>query len=179
MGGISGFTKAAFVGVGYGLTLPILMPLFAMLTVAVIPRVINMYEAKIDVRPIITKFMGYYMLLALPLVAIMSAYSMDYTILLKTNEKFHEACTLVPYFSFGVFFLGLTDYTTLQYHLANKTHLEFIIKLISGIVGVILNIMFIPKIGLVGVGIATFAANFLYFVLSAIVVLPDFEPRRN
>lgn len=175
MGDISGFTKAAFVGVGYGLTLPILMPLFAMLTVAVIPRVINMYEAKIDVRPVITKFMGYYILLALPLVAIMSAYSMDYTVLLKTNEKFYEACTLIPYFSFGVFFLGLTDYTTLQYHLANKTHIEFIIKLISGIVGVVLNIILIPKMGLIGVGIATFSANFLYFLLSAIVVLPEFH----
>lgn len=175
MGGISGFTKAAFVGVGYGLTLPILMPLFAMLTVAVIPRVINMFEAKIDVRPIITKFMGYYILLALPLVAIMSVYSSDYTILLKTNQKFYEASLLVPYFSFGVFFLGLTDYTTLQYHLANKTHIEFIIKLISGIVGVILNIILIPKMGLIGVGIATFSANFLYFLLSATVVLPDFH----
>ena len=175
MGGISGFTKAAFVGVGYSLTLPIMMPLFAMLTVAVIPRIINMYEAKIDVRPIITKFMGYYILLGLPLAAIMSVYSMDYTILLKTNEKFYEACTLVPYFSFGVFFLGLADYTTLQYHLANKTHIEFIIKLISGIVGVVLNIILIPKMGLTGVGIATFSANFLYFLLSALVVLPDFH----
>ena len=175
MGGISGFTKAAFVGVGYGLTLPILMPLFAMLTVAVIPRVINMYEAKIDVRPVITKFMGYYILLALPLIAIISAYSSDYTVLLKTNQKFYEASVLVPYFSFGVFFLGLTDYTTLQYHLANKTHLEFIIKLISGIIGVILNIILIPKMGLIGVGIATFSANFLYFLLSAVVVLPDFH----
>ena len=174
MGGISGFTKAAFVGVGYSLTLPILMPLFAMLTVAVIPRVINMYEAKIDVRPIITKFMGYYILLALPLIAIMSVYSSDYTILLKTNPKFYEASLLVPYFSFGVFFLGLTDYTTLQYHLANKTHIEFIIKLISGIIGVALNIILIPKMGLIGVGIATFIANFLYFLLSALVVLPDF-----
>ena len=175
MGGISGFTKAAFVGVGYSLTLPILMPLFAMLTVAVIPRVINMFEAKIDVRPIISKFIGYYILLALPLVAIMSLYSMDYTILLKTNEKFYEACSLIPYFSFGVFFLGLTDYTTLQYHLANRTHIEFIIKLISGIIGVILNILLIPKIGLIGVGIATFSANFLYFILSVIVVLPNFR----
>lgn len=175
MGGISGFTKAAFVGVGYGLTLPILMPLFAMLTVAVIPRIINMYEAKIDVRPVITKFMGYYILLALPLIAIISAYSSDYTVLLKTNQKFYEASVLVPYFSFGVFFLGLTDYTTLQYHLANKTHLEFIIKLISGIIGVILNIILIPKMGLIGVGIATFSANFLYFLLSAVVVLPDFH----
>lgn len=175
MGGISGFTKAGFVGVGYGLTLPILMPLFAMLTVAVIPRVINMYEAKIDVRPIITKFMGYYILLALPLVVIMSVYSSDYTVLLKTNPDYYEASLLVPYFSLGVFFLGLTDYTTLQYHLANKTHIEFIIKLISGIVGVVLNIILIPKMGLIGVGIATFSANFLYFLLSAIVVLPEFH----
>ena len=177
MGGISGFTKAAFVGVGYSLTLPIMMPLFAMLTVAVIPRVINMYEAKIDVRPIITKFMGYYVLLGLPLAVIMSIYSLDYTILLKADPKFYEACTLVPYFSLGVFFLGLTDYTTLQYHLANKTHIEFIIKLISGIIGVILNIILIPKMGLIGVGIATFAANFLYFLLSVIVVLPEFHLR--
>ena len=173
--GISGFTKAAFVGVGYGLTMPILMPLFAMITVAAIPRIINLYEGKVDVRPIITKLLGYYILLALPLVVIMSIYSMDYTLLLKTNPKFYEACTLVPYFSFGVFFLGLTDYTTLQYHLANKTHIEFIIKLISGIVGVILNLVLIAKMGLVGVGIATLAANFLYFLLSAIIVLPDFN----
>lgn len=175
MGGISGFTKAAFVGVGYGLTMPILMPLFAMITVAAIPRIINLYEGKIDVRPIITKLLGYYILLALPLVAVMSIYSMDYTLLLKTHSKFYEACVLVPYFSFGVFFLGLTDYTTLQYHLANKTHIEFIIKLISGIVGVILNLVLIAKMGLIGVGIATLTANFLYFLLSAVIVLPDFN----
>ncbi len=175
MGGISGFTKAAFVGVGYGLTMPILMPLFAMITVAAIPRIINMYEGKVDVRPIITKFLGYYILLALPLVAIMSLYSMDYTLLLKTNSKFYEASVLVPYFSFGVFFLGLTDYTTLQYHLANKTHIEFIIKLISGIVGVILTLLLIKDLGLIGVGISTFSANFLYFLLSAVIVVPDFN----
>ena len=67
----------------------------------------------------------------------------------------------------------MADYTTLQYHLANKTHIEFIIKLISGIIGVALNIILIPKMGLVGVGIATFAANFLYLLLSLIIVLPN------
>ena len=175
MGGINGFTKAAFVGVGYGLTMPILMPLFAMITVAAIPRIINMYEAKIDVRPIITRIMGYYILLALPLIAIMSLYSMDFTVLLKTNAKFYEASVLVPWFSFGVFFLGLTDYTTLQYHLANRTDLEFIIKLVSGVIGVVLNLVLILKMGLIGAGIATFSANFIYFLLSVIVVLPDFH----
>lgn len=172
MNSISGFSKAALVGVGYGLTLPILMTLFAMITVAAIPRIINLYEAKIDVRPVISRFLGYYILVALPIITIMSLYTQDYTAIFA-NAKFAEASTLVPYFAFGVFFLSMTDYTTLQYHLANKTHIEFNIKLISGIIGVILNIILIPKIGLVGVGIATFAANFLYWLLSVIIVLPD------
>ncbi len=173
MNSISGFSKAALVGAGYGLTLPILMTLFAMITVAAIPRIINLYEAKIDVRPIISKFMGYYILVALPIITVMSLYSIDFAHLFIKNEKMYEASLLVPYFSYGVFFLALTDYTTLQYHLANKTHIEFIIKLISGIIGVILNIILIPKMGLTGVGIATFAANFLYWLLSVIIIIPN------
>jgi len=173
MNSISGFSKAALVGAGYGLTLPILMPLFAMITVAAIPRIINLYEAKVDVRPIITRFMGYYILVALPVITIMSLYSVDFAHIFIKNPKMYEASVLVPYFSYGVFFLSLADYTTLQYHLANKTHIEFIIKLISGIIGVILNIILIPKMGLIGVGIATFAANFLYCILSIIITIPE------
>ena len=82
------------------------------------------------------------------------------------------ACKLIPFFAFVTFFMSLADYTTLQYHLANKTYIDFIIKLISGISGVILNIVLIPEHGLIGAGIATFAANFLYFFLSTVIVLP-------
>ena len=174
MNGIHGFSKAALVGVGYGLTLPILMTLFAMMTVAAIPRIYNMFEAKIDVRPIISKFLGYYILLSLPVITVMSIYAQGYTSIFA-NSKFAEASILVPYFAFGVFFLSMTDYTTLQYHLANKTHIEFGIKLFSGIVGVILNILLIPRMGLAGVGVATLSANFLYWLLSSTIVLKGFN----
>ncbi len=173
MNSISGFSKAALVGVGYGLTLPILMTLFAMITVAAIPRIINLYEGKVDVRPIISRFLGYYILVAFPVITVMSIYNTEYTQMFVAKANMYEASTLVPYFAYGVFFLAMADYTTLQYHLANKTHIEFIIKLISGIIGVILNLALIPKFGLVGVGIATFAANFIYFLLSVIIVLPN------
>lgn len=174
MNGISGFSKAALVGVGYGLTLPILMTLFAIITVAAIPRIINLYEAKIDVRPVISKFLGYYLLVSLPIVTIMALYNTEYTQLF-TNSKFYEASVLVPYFAYGVFFLSMAEYTTLQYHLANKTHIEFVIKLISGILGVVLNVILIPKMGLIGVGIAALAANLLYLLLSLIIVLPNLD----
>lgn len=172
MNSIHGFSQVGLVGVAYSLTLPLLMTLFSIITVAAIPRIINMFEEKIDVRPIISRFTGYFVLIALPAIVVMSLYSMDFVRIFSSNDKFLDAYLLIPYFAFGTFFMAITDYTTLQYHLANKTYIDFIIKLISGIVGVILNIVLIPKMGLAGVGIATLSANFLYFLLSTIIVIP-------
>lgn len=172
MNSIHGFSEVGLVGVAYGLTLPLLMTIFSIITVAAIPRIINMYEEKIDVRPLISRFSGYYILVALPVITVISLYAPDYVQMLSSNDKFFVAFKLIPYFAFGTFFMALTDYTTLQYHLANKTYIDFIIKLISGIVNIVLNILLIPKIGLIGVGIATLSANFLYFLLSIIIVLP-------
>ena len=172
MNSIHGFSQVGLVGVGYSLTLPLLMTIFSIITVAAIPRIINMYEERIDVRPIISRFTGYFVLIALPVIVVMSLYCVDFVKIFSSNAKFYEAYKLIPYFAFGTFFMSITDYTTLQYHLANKTYIDFIIKLISGIAGVVLNILLIPKYGLVGVGMATLSANFLYFLLSIIIVLP-------
>ena len=172
MNSIHGFSQVGLVGVAYGLTLPLLMTIFSIITVAAIPRIINMYEEKIDVRPIISRFTGYYVMIALPVIIVISLYATDYVQMLSSNDKFQDAFKLIPYFAFGTFFMALSDYTTLQYHLANKTYIEFIMKLLSGITNVVLNILLIPKMGLVGVGIATLGANFLYFLLSIIIVLP-------
>ena len=171
MNNISGFTDVGYVGVAYGVTLPLLMTIFSIITVAAVPRIIRMYEENFDVRPIISIFTGYYVLIAMPVVIIISLYAYDFVGMLA-DSKFQEAYRILPYFAFGTFFMGLTDYTTLQYHLANKTYIDFIIKLFSGIIGIILNILLIPKIGLEGVGVATFTANMLYFTLSLIIVLP-------
>lgn len=175
MNSIHGFSQVGIVGVAYGLTLPLLMTIFSIITVAAVPRIINMYEERIDVRPIISRFTGYYILIALPVITVISLYATDYVSMLSSNDKFLDAFKLIPYFAFGTFFMAITDYTTLQYHLANKTYIDFIIKLTSGIVGVVLNIWLIPPYGLVGVGIATLGANFLYFLLSIIIVLPGLK----
>ena len=82
-----------------------------------------MYEEHVDIRPILSKFVGYYLLISLPIITIISLYSGAY-VEAFANEKFYSAYKLIPYFSFGTFFLALTDYTTLQYHLANKTYIE-------------------------------------------------------
>ncbi len=172
MNSLHGFTDVGIIGVAYGLTFPILMTIFAIITVAVVPRIINMYEEKIDVRPLISRFTGYYVMASLPIVVLIALYSPEYVKMLSPNQDFYTASIIIPYFAFGAFFMALTDYTTLQYHLANKTYIDFVIKLVSGICGVVFNVILIPQYGLAGAGVATLGANFLYFLLSVIITLP-------
>ena len=140
MNSIKGFTEVAYVGIAYGATMSILMTVFAIITVAAIPRFYRMYEAKIDVRHIVGRFIGYFLLIALPIVTIFALFPYDILYMLKTNAKFIDAAKLIPYFAFGTLFLCMTDYTTIQYHLANKTWITFLIKLTSGVSNVLLTL---------------------------------------
>lgn len=171
-----GLNEAGLVGVAYNMTFPILMTLFAIITIAAYPRIINLYEDKVDVRPLISKLTGYYMIVALPIVVFMSVYAPD-LMTLFANSKYQNAYILLPYLSFSAFFLSFADYTTMQYHLANKTYILTCLKVFAGIVGLVLNIFLIKSMGLVGVGIATLISNILYFSLTVIIVLPNLEWR--
>lgn len=171
---LNGYIEVGYVGVAYSMTFSILMTLFALIPIAAVPRIINMYEDGRDVRPIIAKLTEYFMLIGLPVVVIMSLYAKD-LVLLLANKSFAGAYVLVPYLAFSAFFLSFAEYTTLQYHLIKKTYIDTVIRVISGLAGVFLNIILIMKLGLVGLGIATLAGNILYFILSVLIVIPNLE----
>lgn len=169
-----GLKEAGLVGVAYNMTFPILMTLFAIITIAAFPRVINLYEDKINVKGVISRLTAYYVLVSIPLVLVICAYAPD-LITLFANSKYQSAYILLPYFAFSAFFLSFTDYTTMQYHLANKTYVLTILKVVSGIIGLVLNIILIQKLGLLGVGVATLIANILYFLLTVCIAIPGLE----
>lgn len=169
-----GLNEAGFVGVAYNMTFPILMTIFAIITIAAVPRIINLYEDNIDVRPLISKLTGYFMIIAIPMVVFIAIYAPD-LMTLFANSKYQNAYILLPYFAFGALFLSFAEYTTLQYHLANKTYILTILKVIAGILGLALNIVLIKNFGLIGVGIATLTSNAIYFLLSVLIKLPNLE----
>lgn len=172
----NGFGEVGQVGVAYGLTFPILSTLFAIITIAAFPRIINMYEDKIDVRPVISKLTGYFLLLALPLAVLMSLYSVD-IVNIFANEKFAKAAILIPYLSFAAVFLSFADFTTMQYHLANKTYINTILKVCAGILGLGLNFVLIKQYGILGAGIAALVTNIAYFILTVLITLPGLNWR--
>jgi O-antigen/teichoic acid export membrane protein len=171
---ISGFNEVGYLGVAYGMTFAILDTLFVVITVAAYPRIINLFEEHVDVRPIISRLTGYYVLISLPVIVVYSLYA-EQIVNFMANSKFHDAYILIPYLSFSVFFYSLTEYTTMQYLLSKKTYLNTIIRVISAIIGLGLNIVLIIKMGLVGLGIATLASNIFCFLLSIIINVKNLE----
>lgn len=171
---INGIKEVGLVGVGYNVTFSILMTFFVIITLAAVPRIINLYEENFDIKPLISKLTGYFMLISLPIILIYCLYSKQ-VIMLLADEKFINAYILVPYLAFSVFFLSLSDFTTLQYVLSKKTYINTIIRIISAVAGLAFNIILIPKMGLLGLGIATLCGNLLYFLLSVFIVVDDLK----
>jgi len=159
-------------GVGYNLTYSVMMPLFSIISMAAIPRLFSKYETGIDVKPVISRLVGFYFVIFLPMAFILCIYPKE-IISIFANSKFYDAYILIPFLALSAFFLGLTEITTAQYYIAKKTSIDMYIRITSGIVGVLLNIALIPKFGLLGIGIATILSNFLYLFLSLVIKIKD------
>lgn len=155
-------------GVGYNLTYSIMMPLFSILSLAAIPRIINYYEDGKDVRPLITMIIEKYFIWFTPIALFLCIYSKE-TVMVFSNPDFLNAHILIPFLSVSAFCLGLTELTTIQYYLVKKTEIDMVIRLISGIFGIVLNIILLPKYSLFAVGFAALASQVLYFILSYMV----------
>lgn len=161
-------------GVAYNLTYSLLLSLLSVFIIAAMPRIIRLYENGSDVRPVISKLSGYLICISLPLIGLISIYANDF-VSLMSNEKFAQASILIPFLAMSIFFIELAEFTTIQYHLVNKTYIDTIIKFSIGVLGIVLNIILIPKIGLVAIGITALAVNILYFILSLVISMENLQ----
>ncbi|MDD3150426.1 MAG: oligosaccharide flippase family protein [Candidatus Gastranaerophilales bacterium] len=161
-----------YAGVGYNLTFSVLFPLFAILTLAAIPRIINDFEDGKDVRPTISSITAVYFILFLPIVAIMCTYSRE-IILFFSNEKFIKAQVFIPFLAISGFLYGLTEYTVIQYHLAKKTYIQTAIKLLPSILGLAISIVLLPIVKeqfiLIVIGISTLITQVIYLGFSIFI----------
>jgi len=165
-------------GVAYNLTFSLIFPLCAIFTLASIPRIINMHEFKKDVRPIITKMTGYYIIIFAPIVFAYVCLSND-IVLIFSNSKYLAASIFMPFLAVSSFLFGLAEYTVIQYHLAQKTHIEMIIKVVPGLLGLVISIIAIPIFKddtvLYILGITSVLSQLFYFLCSILINIKNLE----
>lgn len=162
------------VGVSFNLTYSIILSLFSIFIMAAMPRIIKMYEMKQDVVKTISIISGHLIGVTMPFVIVFSLYPLNFVHLLA-NDKFSQAYIIIPAMSLSVMFMLLAEFTTIQYHLVNKTYIDTILKLVAGGVGIVLNILFIPQFGIIAVGYTALIVNICYFLLSIIFVVDNIK----
>lgn len=165
-----------YAGVGYGLTFSLLFPLFAIITLASIPRIINAYEEGFDVKKIISKTSGWFIACFAPFVLVLCLFPEE-TVLVFSNEKYLNSAALIPFLALSAFFYGLAEYTVLQYHLIKKTYLHTFVRIVPNVLMLGLSILLIPHFEgtavLVTVGACSLIAQILYFILCLVIKIKD------
>lgn len=163
-----GASLNGILGVGYNLTFSMIMQISAIITMAAIPRLFHIYEAGADTKKLLTKLTSYYLVVFAPVIFILFVYP-EQMVALFSNKSYAEAHLIIPFLALSVFFYGLTEYTTIQYHLAKKTYITTFIRVIPGILGLLLSVYLIPRIGLIGIGVSTLISYAFYFILSILI----------
>lgn len=106
-----------------------------------------------------------YLLISLPAVVGVFCIS-DFVAKVLFEAKYFEGHSIMGFVALGMMFLGLTEYAIKPWELNARTKEILKRSMISGILNIILNIVFIKIFGYKFAGISTFLAFFIYFLLA-------------
>ena len=168
------FLIAAFSGTGetgiYGANYAIAATIVTMLTFAAArgsyPNILKAWSVndKALTIDLISQAVRLFLLLALPAVVGLSALSPRVSMLL--DAAYRDGYVVIPWVSFGLLFLGLTEYSNKYWELSANTKIIFRNSAISGVFNILLNVLFLRHFGYITAAVSTFLGFLLYFLLS-------------
>ena len=116
-------------------------------------------------KSLISNAIRTYLLISLPAVVGVFCVS-DFVAKVLFEAKYFEGHSIMGFVALGMMFLGLTEYAIKPWELNARTKEIFKRSMISGILNIILNLIFIKKFGYKFAGVSTFLAFLIYFLLA-------------
>ena len=140
------------------------------LSTVLYPTIIKSYEEEnlSETRKYLKYSLKYFMMVAIPSAFGLSILAKPVLSILTTPE-FVIGSTVVPFVAFGVILFGLCRFCFHIFYLANRTHLVVRLLGTSAALNIILNIILIPRMGIVGAAVATFIAYGVLGILTLLV----------
>jgi len=153
---------------GYDLGMCAMETLIFPLSFAITPIYMGIWaeKGKKETSIFLEKCLRFFLMIALPCIFGLNYLSKDITILLA-SKKFEYAYVVVPFVSWGVLFFGLTNIFNAGLLLSKNSNQLAFWTMITGIGNVLLNIILIPKFGLIGAALATFMSYLFLVVILA------------
>lgn len=133
------------------------------------PRLLGAWakDAKDEAGRILSASIKTYILLGLPAATGMFLLSKDIGQIIIAKE-YEAGYPVIGIVAFGMFFLNLADYMNKEWELSKNTKPIFINSLIAAATNLSLNILLIPRYGLIMAAYTTLFASIIYFLMSGI-----------
>lgn len=119
-----------------------------------------------EVRTILNYAMKYFTLIAVPSIFGLSLLSKTLLIILTTPEIAAQGYLITPFTALSSFFFGMYGIISNVYVLEKKTKMIGKIWLLSAILNLVLNFVFVPSIGILGAAITTLIAFAFSFIVT-------------
>lgn len=138
------------------------------LNLAAFPVLIKVFEneGERQSKKLMKELMGFYVILLLPIVTGISLLSEE-IITVMLGRDYRAAHALLPWISCGIFFMGLGLYYAKSFELKEKTLAIPLIYAGPALLNILLNIYFIPTLGIKGAAISTCISYFCCLFLLA------------
>lgn len=134
------------------------------------PIMMNIWEKEgiEQSRKFISNLTRYYIMVCLPFIFFLSSLSKPLFLILVEKQYF-EGYKVLPLVTFGAFFLGLQMRFQAGFIFLKKTFFITIATIISGIINILLNLIFVPVYGYIFAAVNTLFSYFIFFLLIAIL----------
>jgi O-antigen/teichoic acid export membrane protein len=95
-----------------------------------------------------------------------SLFSFELTKVMTKSKEFWGAVVIIPILAMSVFFVNLKDFSVYGLHFAKKTRIIGTIVVLSTILSLVFNFIFIPIWGITGAAVATLLSQFIFWIAS-------------
>ncbi|MFA5793504.1 MAG: polysaccharide biosynthesis C-terminal domain-containing protein [Candidatus Brocadiia bacterium] len=167
---INYYSSTADVGIysaGYKVAEFCLNYAYNFLLLAVMPIIIQTYVKHGEklVSDKLKMFIGVYLMILIPAAFGTIAVGQD-IVKIMMGIEYHGSYIVLPWVVGGVFFFGLSQYFTLPLQLKERPSIIAILISGAGVLNILLNMVMIPRWGIIGAAAATLIAYFAYAVTS-------------
>jgi O-antigen/teichoic acid export membrane protein len=154
--GFLGTKQLGFYAAAYNISGYIRESLCAPLVLALFPLVMELWveKGRDQTRMFLTKAMNHFALVSIGVVVVVSVCASD-AINIVASPKYYEAHRLLPFLVMGMMLNGLSMFPRSALIIYKKTVLMMNVNIAACVVNVALNVVLLPRIGLLGAAIAT------------------------
>lgn len=164
------FLNTEYVGIysaGCALSQRTIAGISQILSFAAVPVIFQTYvqKGKNQTMMLLNKMVRVYLIVLIPACTGIGLLAKE-IISVVLGHEFQDAYNILPWLAGGLFFHGLGLYFSVSFQLIEKTVISFWIYVFVAVINIVLNILFIPKSGILGAAYATLIAYLLFFFIA-------------